>query len=161
MGMTVDIDSGGKDFEAVTELYQPAILADIVDKGNVPNKFKNDGSLQHKCYFVWIVAEQDTEGKNKRVFESFTVSLNDKATLRKRLKDFGLTDAKVAELKAAGKKVELDSYLGTKRMLVLSEEDGQDGKRFIKVTATMALPKGQAAPAIPADFVRKQDKKEG
>jgi hypothetical protein len=159
MGLSVQIDGGGKDFEVVTDMIQPAILADIVDKGMVPNKFK-PGTEQHKCYFVWIVAEEDAEGRNKRVFESFTVSLNEKATLRKRLKDFGLTDAKIAELKAAKQTVDLDSYIGTKRMLVLSEEDGQDSKKFIKVTATMALKKGQTAPDIPADFTRKQDQTE-
>ena len=166
MGLSVEIDGGGKAFEVVTEMIQPAVLADIVDKGMVPNKFKGPGpdgkpAMQHKCYFVWIVAEEDAEGRNKRVFESFTVSLNEKATLRKRLKDFGLTDAKIAEMKAAGQTVDLDSYIGTKRLLVLSEEDGQDGKKFIKVMATSTLKKGQVAPDIPSDFTRKQDQKEG
>ena len=159
MGLSVSIDSGGKEFPPVTDMIQPAVLADIVDKGMVENKFK-PGTKQRKCYFMWMVAEEDEDGRNKRVFESFTVSLNEKATLRKRLKDFGLTDAKIAELKAAGKEVELDSYLGTQRMLVLTEEDGTDNRKFIKVTATMPLKKGQTAPEIPADFVRKQDQTE-
>jgi hypothetical protein len=159
VGLSVQIDNSGKDFEVVTEMIQPAVLADIVDKGMVPNKFK-PGTEQHKCYFVWIVAEEDAEGRNKRVFESFTVSLNEKATLRKRLKDFGLNDAKIAEMKAATQTVDLDSYIGTKRMLVLSTEDGNDGRTFIKVTATAALKKGQTAPDIPEGFVRKQDQTE-
>jgi len=158
MGLNVQIDGGGKDFEAVTDMMPTAVLADIVDKGMVPNKFaKVPGTLQHKCYFVWIISEEDSEGRNKRVFESFTVSLNEKATLRKRLKDFGLTDAKIAELKAEGKTVDLDSYIGTKRLLVLSQEDGDNGKTFIKVMATATLKKGQVAPEIPSDFVRKQN----
>src|SRR4051812_31001940 len=90
MSLTVSIDNK-KDFETVTEMIQPAVLADIVDKGQVPNKFK-PGTTQHKCYFVWIVAEEDSEGRNKRVFESFTVSLNEKASLRKRLKELGYKD---------------------------------------------------------------------
>jgi hypothetical protein len=45
---------------------------------------------------------------------------------------------------------------------VLTEEDGKEaGRKFIKVTATMPLKKGQVAPEIPADFVRKQDQTEG
>src|SRR5581483_3372274 len=135
-------------------MIQPGVLADIVDKGQVPNKFK-PGTTQHKCYFVWIVAEEDSDGNPKRVFESFTVSLNEKATLRKRLKEFGFTNFE------AGKPFNLDSLIGTKRVLVLSAEDGQDGRQFIKVTATMPLKKGQTAPDIPADFVRKQDKQQG
>lgn len=160
MGIVAKIDAGGKEFEPVTDMIQPAVLADIVDKGLVPNKFQKaepgkPQPMQHKCYFVWLVAEEDSDGRNKRVFESFTVSLNEKATLRKRLKDFGLTDAKLAELKAAGQSVDLDQYLGTARMLVLSEEDGQDGKKYVRITATMPLKKGQVAPEIPSDFVRK------
>lgn len=165
MGLSVQIDGGGKEFELVEDMIQGAVLADVVDKGMVPNKFKKPEPgqpqpMQHKCYFVWIMAEEDSEGRNKRVFESFTVSMNEKATLRKRLKEFGLTDAKVADLKAEGKSVELDSYIGTKRTLVLSKEDGDNGS-FIKVTATMPLKKGMSAPDVPADFVRKQDQTEG
>jgi hypothetical protein len=153
MGLSVQIDSGGKDFEAVTEMLQPAVLADIVDKGVVPNKFK-PGTTQHKCYFVWIVAETDSEDRNKRVFQSFTVSLNEKASLRKFLGTLGIKEFPSA--------FDLDTLIGTKRMLVLSEEDSKDGgKPFLKITATMALKKGQTAPDIPADFVRKQDQTEG
>jgi hypothetical protein len=165
LGLSVQIDGGGKDFELVEDMIQGGTLVDIVDKGMCPNKFKPNGpdgkpAMQHKCYFVWLMSEEDSDGKNKRVFESFTVSMNEKATLRKRLKEFGLTQEKVDELKAAGKAVELDSYIGTKRMIVLSREDGDNGKPFIKVTATMQLKKGQTAPDIPADFQRKQDRQD-
>jgi hypothetical protein len=151
MGLQVSIDNR-KDFEPVTEMIQPAVLADIVDKGNVPNKFK-PGTTQHKCYFVWIVAEEDEDGKNKRVFESFTVSLHEKASLRKRLKELGVK-------MEAGSPVDLDALIGTQRMLVMAAEDGDNGKTFIKVTATMPLKKGAPGVKIPADFVRKQDKTE-
>lgn len=153
MGLSVQIDGGGKEFELVEDMIQGAVLADIVDKGMVDNRFK-PGTKVHKCYFVWIMTEEDTEGRNKRVFESFTVSMNSKATLRKRYKE--LTGLKDADLDAL-KNIELDSLIGTKRMLVLSKEDGDNGKPFVKVTATMPLKKGQTAPDIPVDFVRKQD----
>lgn len=156
MGLSVQIDGGGKEFELVEDMIQGAVLADIVDKGLVDNKFK-PGTKVHKCYFVWIMSEEDSEGRNKRVFESFTVSMNSKATLRKRYKE--LTGKKDDEVDAL-KSIELDSLIGTKRMLVLSREDGDNGKSFIKITATMPLKKGQSAPDIPADFVRKQDQTE-
>ena len=150
MGIVATIDNR-KDFEPVTEMIQPGILADIVDKGQVPNKFK-PGTTQHKCVFVWILAEEDSEGRNKRVFKSFTVSLHEKASLRKHVKE--LTGKEVD-----GPSFDLDTLIGTKRMLVLSIEDAKEpgGKPFTKITATMPLKKGQTAPEIPADFVRKQD----
>lgn len=152
MSLSVEIDGGGKEFEAVTEMIQPGVIADIVDKGMVDNKFK-PGTQQHKCYFVWIVAEEDTGGRNKRVFQSFTVSLNEKSSLRKFLGTLGYKEF------AAGTPFVLDSLIGTKRMLVLSQEDSAEkgGKPFLKITATMALKHGQKGVDVPADFVRKQD----
>ena len=154
MGLSVQIDGGGKEFELVDDLIQGAVLADIVDKGMVDNRYK-PGTKVHKCYFVWIMSEEDSDGKPKRVFESFTVSMNSKATLRKRYKE--LTGKKDADIDA-GPAIDLDSLIGTKRVLVLSKEDGDNGKPYVKVTATMPLKKGQTAPDIPADFVRKQDR---
>jgi hypothetical protein len=149
VGLEVSIDNR-KDFEVVTEMIQPAVLADIVDKGMVPGKF----GTKHKCYLVWIVSEEDTEGRNKRVFESFTVSLHEKARLRKRVKELRGKDVE------AGEKLDLDSLIGTTRVLVMSQEDSteKDGKPFIQVIATQPIKKGMVAPSIPADFIRKKDK---
>lgn len=162
MALVVDISGGGKDFEVVEDLIQNAVLADIVDKGMVPNKFKPVGpdgkpAMQHKCYFVWIVTEEDGEGRNKRVFESFTLSMHKKAGLRKRYKE--LTNKKEEEIDAL-KSVDLEPLVGITRKLVLSKEDGQNGKPFIKVQATMPVKKGEAVPAVPADFTRKKDRTE-
>jgi hypothetical protein len=157
MGITVDISGGGKDFELAEDLYQAGVLADIVDKGLIDNKYK-PGTKVHKCYFVWILSELDSDGRNKRVFESYTVSLDVKAGLRKRAKEFGVTDAQLEDLKAKKTKFDLDQFIGIKRMLVLNKEDGKDGKVRVSVTATMPLPKGNKGVDIPADFQRKQDR---
>lgn len=149
MSLQVTIDNR-KDFEPVTEMIQPAVIADIVDKGEVPNKFK-PGKTQHKCYFVWLVAEEDSEGRNKRVFESFTLSLHEKARLRARLKELGYKDFE------EGKPFDLETLIGTNRTLVMAEEDGTDGGKYVRITATIKLQPGQKAVKIPADFVRKQD----
>jgi hypothetical protein len=151
VGLSVSIDGGGKAFEPVTEMLQGAVIADVVDKGMVPNKFK-PGTEQHKCFIVWLLSEEDEEGRNKRAFQSFTVSLNEKATLRKFLATLGYKEFDPKQ------PFDLDTIIGTKRFLVMAEEDGQDGKKYIKITATMPLKKGQNAPDIPSDFVRKADK---
>lgn len=150
MGVKASAKGEGKKFELAQEMIQQAVLADVTDKGMVPNKFK-PGTEQHKAYFTWILEEVDSEGKNKRVFESFTVSLHEKASLRKRLKEFGLEIT-------ADTEIDLDSYIGTKRTLVLSTEDGTDGEPYVRILATQK-PKG-AGVDIPADFVRKQDRKQ-
>jgi len=148
MGVVASAQGEGKKFEQPQEMIQQAILADVVDKGMVPNKFK-PGTMQHKAYFTWILEEVDSDGKNKRVFDGFTVSLHEKASLRKRLKEFG---AKIEK----DTKLDLDTYIGTKRTLVLSTEDGNDGEQYVRILATKP-PQGKGV-EIPADFVRKQDK---
>ncbi len=147
MGVVASAQGEGKKFELAQEMIQQAVLADVVDKGMVPNKFK-PGTTQHKAYFVWILEEQDSDGRNKRVFESFTVSLHEKARLRARLKEMGVKIEKDSA-------IDLDSLIGTKRTLVLSTEDGTDGEQYIRILATQK-PQGKGV-EIPADFVRKQD----
>jgi hypothetical protein len=155
VGLTVQIDGGGKDFELAEEMLQPGVIADVVDKGLVDNKFK-PGTKVHKCYLVWVLQEEDSDGRNKRVFQSYTVSLNEKSTLRKFLATLGYKEFE------QGKPFDLEAALiGVKRMLVLAREDGQDGKPFVKITATMPLKKSDKGVDIPKDFVRKQDQKEG
>jgi len=154
VGLLVKVDGSNKEFELVEDLLQPGVLADVVDKGEVENTFK-PGTKVHKAYFVWIVVEEDSDGNNKRVFQSFTVSMNPKATLRKLYKSLtGKTDEEIDAMD----NVDLEALIGTKRMLVMSKEDGDNGKPYVKITATMPLKRGQTAPDIPADFVRKQDK---
>ena len=160
MGVVASAKPAQKDFEVVSEMIQQGVLADVVDKGMVPNKFK-PGTTQHKCYFVWILAELDSEGRNKRAFQSFTVSLHEKATLRKTLKEFGVKITKdpsnpKQELFDGKPEVDLESYIGTKRTLVMSAEDAADGgDPFIKILATQK-PIG-AGVDIPADFKRKSE----
>lgn len=156
MGLTVQIDGGGKEFEAVTEMLQGGTIVDVVDKGMVEVSYAGEAPKKvHKCYIVWLLSEEDTEGRSKRAFQSFTVSLNEKASLRKFLAGLGYKEFDKE------KPFDLDVIIGTKRLLVMSEEDGRDGGKYVRITANMALKKGQTAPDIPKDFVRKQDQKEG
>lgn len=147
MSLEVSISMPRKKFEGPVEMIQNAVIADVVDKGDVLNRYK-PGTTQHKAYFTWILEEQDSEGRNKRVFQSFTVSLHEKANLRKLLKDFGI------EVKQ-DEKFQLESLIGTQRLLILSSEDGDDGEPYIKILATK---KSTGEVKIPADFQRKKDR---
>jgi hypothetical protein len=161
MGVVASASGEGKKFELAQEMIQQAVLADVVDKGMQPNSYK-PGTTQHKAYFVWILEETDGEGRNKRAFQSFTVSLTKtkagkESNLRKTLKEFGAQftpGPNGKELIDGVEGVDLDKYIGTKRTLVMSTEDGTDGP-YIKILATQK-PQG-AGVDIPADFVRKQD----
>ena len=155
MGIVANVDAGGKEFEPITEMIQAGVIADIMDKGIVTVTYPGAPEKKvRKATVVWLLAEEDAEGRQKRAFQTFTVSLHEKSSLRKFLKSLGYKDEQFPR----GGSFDLDTIIGTARMLVMSEEDGKDGGKYVRVTAVTALKKGQTAPVIPADFVRKQDK---
>jgi hypothetical protein len=153
MGLQVSIDNvGGKfDREPIQNMIQPGVLADVVDKGIVEVTFAGETKKQHKCMIVWLLAEVDSQGRNKRAFQTFTLSLHEKAGLRKFLGTLGHKEF------AKGANFDLDTLIGTNRVIVLSEEDGKDGGKYVRVTGTAPL-KNEKPVAIPDDFVRAQDR---
>lgn len=134
-------------FELPNEGVQAAVLADIVDKGIVETKFGKKPKLQ----FTWILQEADSKGRQKRVFETFTASLNEKATLRKRLSQMG------AKFTEGQKEFDVESYLGYQATLVIGYADGTGGEKYANVLSVMKPAAGQDV-QIPEDFTRKQDR---
>jgi hypothetical protein len=162
MGVKATANGGdGKKFEKPTEMIQQGIIADLTDKGMVSVTYAGKTKQQHKAYFTWILEEKDSEGRNKRVFQSFTVSLHEKARLRAIVKEFGVKITKdpanpKKELFDGQPDVELEQFIGLQRTLVMSTEDGDDGEPYVKILATQKPSNTKLE--IPADFVRKQDK---
>lgn len=160
MGIVASAKGGEqKNFELATEMIQQGVIADLVDKGMVEVTYQGKTKKQHKAYFVWVLEELDSEGRNKRAFQSFTVSLGEKATLRKIVKEFGVKITKdpanpKQELFDGQSGVELEQYIGLQRTLVMSTEDGTTGP-YLKILATQKA-SGKTL-EIPADFKRKQD----
>jgi hypothetical protein len=152
MGLQVSIDNvGGKfDREPIQNMIQPGVLADIVDRGVAEVEYAGVKKKVHKCMFVWLLEEKDEQNRNKRVFQFFTLSLHEKATLRKFLSTLGVKEF------APGKPFDLDSLLGTQRIMVLNEEDGKNGGKYVNITGTSPN-KGKGV-EIPSDFVRAQDR---
>lgn len=139
MAITVSINSG-KDFEPVSEGVHNAVLGDVVDKGMQQTAFGE----KHKVMFVWLTDEADEDGKTKYVFQSFTASLHEKATLRKAVKAIRL-----------GKDIDGDSFdietlVGSQVQLVIQHNEANNGKVYANV-ASILKPKGPAV-VLPSDF---------
>lgn len=143
MAITVSISN----YELPNEGPQAAVLADVIDLGIVDSKF----GKKHKVNFVWILAEKDTQDKQKRVYERFTLSLNEKAGLRKRLTQLG------AKFDAKTKDFDVEQYVGTQATLVITYNDGDGGKKFANVLAAM---KATQEVTLPEGFVRQCDRKD-
>ena len=148
MGITVKINAK-KGYEKVSEGMHNAVLADIVDLGEVQTKF----GLKPKVRLVWITNELDKEQKSKRAFETYTLSLHEKAGLAKRLKGLGVSIPTTGEF-------ELDSVIGLNARLAIQHNAATDGSGdvYANVASTLKPAAGSQPMKVPADFVRAQDK---
>lgn len=136
-------------YELVSEGMHGAVIADVEDLGMVDTDF----GKKHKAMIVYFTDEDDSTGKQKRMFQRFTVSLNAKATFVKILGQLGV---KIE----ANKDVDTEALIGKQVQLLVSHSDGQGasaGKRYANITAITKPTLGQRVEA-PADFVRKQDR---
>lgn len=145
MPIIVNINSGA-DREPVSEGVHAVVLADVADLGILPTAFGD----KHKVQFTYLTDEADEQGKTKYLFERFTASLHEKASLRKRVKQ--LTGN--AEL---GASFDLESLIGTQARVVVEHNEGNDGKVYANVASVMK-PDPKVRVDIPSDFTRKKDR---
>lgn len=130
--------NSGTKFEKPTEGTHTGVLVEVKDLGVVPkfNKYKNKIEDWHGIRFRWEVDERDKEGRRKAVFETFTLSLGDKARLKPR----------VASIlgKDPGKKYDVMLLQGVNMQLVVAHvpnpKDADDP--YANVVATLRLAKG-------------------
>jgi hypothetical protein len=128
-----------KNYAPAPEGTHQAVCVDIIDKGMLPNPFK-DGALQHKVDLAWQINELREDGKRFVVYKRYTASLNDKATLRHDLESWRGRPFTVSEL--AG--FDLESILGANCLLnVVHKPSTKDPSRiFANIAAVMPLIKG-------------------
>lgn len=83
--------SEGKTFTPAPEGVHQAVCVDVIDLGMVKSKFTDDKGnekFQHKINVVWQIGETRDDGKRFQVYKRYTLSLNEKATLRKDLESW-------------------------------------------------------------------------
>ncbi len=114
----------------------PAVIVAMIDMGMQENDFKGVKTIQHRAYFCWELVNEavaGTKGTRHVIGLDVTVSLNEKAKLRKWVE--ALFGKKIPE----GGEFEVDKLLGRKCLLSISEKNG-----WPKVDGMAALPKGLA-----------------
>ena len=148
-------DSAGKDFPACPERMHQAVCVDIVDLGLMDNKFNPDGAKQRKARIVWQVDEDDPEtGKRFEVSRMYTVSLNEKASLRRDLQGWRGRAFTADELKG----FDLEKLLGVNGQVnVVHYTKPDNGKVYANVQTIVPLSKGQEK-IVQRDYVRVKDR---
>lgn len=120
-----------------------AVCVDVIDLGKVPNKFK-DGALQHKINLAWQINELRDDGKRFLVYKRYTLSLHEKATLRKDLESWRGKPFEESELP-----FDIERLIGANCLLNVIHNGN-----FANVSSVMAPMKGM--PKLEAqDYVRK------
>jgi hypothetical protein len=147
-------ENGGKEFTPAPEGLHPAVCVDIVDMGEVENKFK-PGTKQHKCRIVWQIAETDPDNEDKRFIVSgfYTVSLNEKANLRKDLENWRGRKFTSEELKG----FDLEKLIGVNCQINVIHYQKPGGPTYANVETIVPIGKGMAR-MVPTDYVRVQDR---
>ena len=138
---------GGADFDPIAEGVYPAIVVGVYDVGT--HHSEKWGKDQRKIVLSWeipgerIEIERDGETQNlpRLVSSTYTLSLNEKSSLRRvvqALEGHALTDAEAETY-------DLFDLAGRACQLQITHTT-RDSRTYANVSAVMALPKGMAAP---------------
>ena len=135
--------------------YQPAsagthaaVCVDVVDMGFVESTFDGKSKKQRKIRIVWQIDEIRDDGKPFQVSRLYTLSLNEKSTLRRDLESWRGRPFTSDELTG----FDIDSILGAPALLNLTRVNKGDAT-YANVKSIMRLPKEMTAP-VPRDYVR-------
>lgn len=129
-----------------------AVCCDVVDLGIVETTYQGQTKRKHMVRLSWQIDEPRDDGKPFMVSKRYTLSLREKAGLRKDLESWRGRPFTEAELA----KFDVEILLGVGCFLnVVHRTVGTD--TYANVAAIMKLPKGMTAPTV-RDYVRVCDR---
>lgn len=144
----------GKDFAPAPAGVHQAVLVDVVDLGMLDVTWQGVTKRQHKVNFAWQINEEREDGKPFLIFKRYTLSLHEKAGLRKDLESW--LGRKFTREDEMG--FDVESLLGSNCLLNVMHNKVGD-KTYANVAGVNPLMKGM--PTIAArDYVRKVDRTE-
>lgn len=148
---------GGGNFDPVPEGPHPAICDMFVDLGLQETTGQYGGKVQHKIYLRWQIPglrlsyEKDgvaIEGP-MTIGAKYTLSLHEKAALRKILKSWRGRDFTPEELK----KFDVTTILGVPCLVSVSHSPKADGGVYANVDTVMKVPQGMPVPPMEGEAI--------
>lgn len=131
----------------------PATCIDVVDLGELEITYGGKTKKQHKIKIIWEIEELRDDGSPFRPSKRYTLSLHEKAALRKDLESWRGCPFTEEELKG----FDVEVLIG-KGCMINVVHATKDGSTFGNVTAIMKLPKGVNAPTPESGYVRVCDR---
>lgn len=146
MGLTVSY-SPNNAFKRVPPGVWVARCVGVVDLGTQEVEFSGEKKLQHKMQLVWevfgedehgvaLVADKDGREVPMQISKRYTLSLNEKAALRRDLAAWRGRDFTPEELKA----FDVSKLLGAWCMLNVQHNESPNGKTYANVASITPLP---------------------
>jgi hypothetical protein len=159
MGLTVSY-SPNSAFRKVPPGVWAARCVGVVDLGTQEVEFSGEKKLQHKLQLTWevfgedeagvaLTIEQDGKEVPLQISKRYTLSLNEKAALRKDLAAWRGRDFTPEELKA----FDISKLLGVLCLLNVQHNEAPNGKTYANVASITPLPKGMPKPASATPLV--------
>lgn len=142
MGLTAS-NSGGN-FEMAPQGVHVARCFKMIDLGTQETEFQGQKKSQHKVMLGWELLGEDRmeDGKPFSVAKRYTVSLHEKAQLRKDLEAWRCKQFTPEEEAL----FDLTKVIGAYCMLNIVHETGKNGNEFANIASIMPLPKGMPKP---------------
>ncbi len=135
----------GKNFTPAPEGIHVACCCDVVDLGLADHGFGE----KHYVEIRFQLEDEDETGKRFLVRRRYTLSLSEKATLRKDLETW--RGKKFTKEELAG--FDLERLIGVAAQVQVVHRVSDQGKTFANVTAVIPTGKGQQNPSI-VDYTR-------
>lgn len=148
------IAKAGPTFVPAPEGQFPAVCADVVDLGMVTTEWNGSKRTAHKIRIVFLISEQTDDGRPFTVSQLFTLSLSEKANLRKFLESWRGRAFTAAELTDG---FDIEKLLGADAVVQIVHAQKGD-KVYANIQAIMKAMKGMDKVAIPSDYVRAKDR---
>lgn len=131
-----------------------AVCCDVVDLGVLEVNFGGKSKKQHKVNLFWQIDEDMDNGKPFIVRKRYTMSLHEKAALRKDLEAWRGRPFTPAELDG----FDLEVLIGIGCMVNIIHSPKLDGGGFwANIAGIMKMPKGMQSPKI-RDYIRVCDR---
>jgi uncharacterized Zn-binding protein involved in type VI secretion len=146
--------SGG-DFTPAPAGLSQAVCVDVVDMGLLKVTYAGVEKTQHKVRLVWQLEDMMSDGKPFLVQKRYTLSLHEKANLRKDLESWRGRVFTPEELI----KFDVETVIGANAQLNIQHTQ-KDGKTYANVVSIVPLGRGMQKIEGMA-YVRVQDRTEG
>lgn len=153
--MAIIAKASGSSFVPCPEGAHAAVCVDVVDLGELEVTWGGTKKKQHKIRIVWQIAEVMADNKPYLASKRYTLSLHEKAGLRKDLESWRGKAFTEPELQG----FDVEAVLSVPCLInVMHQKSQTNGETYANVTAVMRLPKGMEAPT-PRNYVRVCERK--